>query len=100
MRFDVKTEPEVDIETKQAMTTVHIVNCEILSLFIYNNNNKRLQPDLSTTTSVVTVGLYLCEILYPLSKNEKRKLKSVLKWKFEAYGTELSLRIFQEFIYK
>lgn len=73
MSFDVKTEPKVDIETKQTITTVHIVNCEILSLFTYNNNNnnKRLWPDLSTTTSVVSVGLYLCEILYPLSKNKK-----------------------------
>lgn len=53
------------------MTTVHIVYCEILSLFTYTRLQKAEQQHLTTTTIIVSVGLFLCEILF-LSVNSKR----------------------------
>lgn len=55
----MRCENEAEIETKQALTTVHIVNCEILSLFTYTrlqktatkteyNKYTRLQQQLSS----------------------------------------------------
>lgn len=75
MRFDVKTEPEVDIETKQAMTTVHIVNCEILSLFIYNNNNYKDCSQTWVQQQVSSQLVYTYVKFFTLSARMKKKAK-------------------------